>query len=103
MRRNLIREARRRAGISQRELAHRLGTQQPVISRWESGRTSPGHETVERAVRACGFELEIALIPVDDHDLVLIKRELKLLPHERLSRMMKAMSAFDEMGKVAHG
>ena len=98
---NLIREARRQSGISQRELADRLGTKQPVISRWENGRTRPDHESVVRAVRACGYDLQIALVPRDEHDLALIRRELTLLPHERLTRMIDAVRQFNLMGIAA--
>lgn len=36
-----IRAARQRAGLSQRELAARLGTNETSISRWEQGRARP--------------------------------------------------------------
>lgn len=93
----LIVEARRRAGITQRELAKRLGTHQPVVARWEKNRASPDYETVVRAVRACGYDLNVSLSPADDHDLALIRRELRILPHERLSRMVDAVNEIDRM------
>jgi HTH-type transcriptional regulator/antitoxin HipB len=37
----LIRRVRRRAKLSQRELAHELGVSQSAIAKWETGRTSP--------------------------------------------------------------
>jgi transcriptional regulator with XRE-family HTH domain len=57
---DLIREARRRAGLTQTELALRAGTVQPAIARWESGRTAVSLDDVRRLVRLCGFELETA-------------------------------------------
>ena len=84
----LIREARRRAGISQRELAERLRTTQSVVARWESGGTAPSFETVVRAVRACGFELDVHLLPLDEgfeHDWSLADENLSLTPEERLA------------------
>jgi transcriptional regulator with XRE-family HTH domain len=99
----LIVEARKRAGITQAELARRMGTHQPVVARWESGRTQPDLATVQRAVRAAGFELTVALTAGDDHDLTLIRRELKLPPHQRLSAMVSAVRALTGMAAVARG
>lgn len=66
----LVREARRRAGLTQRELAARAGTTQSAIARVESGRTSPSLEQVERLMRLSGFQLLVELAPYDDSDLV---------------------------------
>ncbi len=40
--------ARHRAGLTQAELAARMGTTQPVIARLESGRTLPSMKTIAR-------------------------------------------------------
>jgi transcriptional regulator with XRE-family HTH domain len=101
--RHVIIEARKRARLTQAELAGRLGSHQSVVARWESGRTEPDFVTVVRAVRAAGFEPSIALHPVDDHDLALVRRELALLPHQRLSGMVEAVNAIDRMTRVAVG
>ena len=93
----LIAEARKRAGLTQAELARRLGTHQPVVARWETGRTNPDFVTVQRAVRAAGLELSVAPTEFDDHDVALIRRELNLLPHERLSGMVSAVNALARM------
>lgn len=53
-----MRQARRRAGITQRVLAERLGTDQSVIARWEALVTSPTMESVSAACAACGFDLD---------------------------------------------
>lgn len=37
----LIRRVRRRAKLSQRELAHELGVSQSAVAKWETGRTTP--------------------------------------------------------------
>ena len=49
----LLREARRRAGLTQRELADRLGTTQSSIARMESGVVSPTFATLRSAIEAC--------------------------------------------------
>jgi hypothetical protein len=61
-------------------------------------------ETVVEVVRACGLELEFGLSPADDHDAALIRRELKVLPHERLERMLDAVNTLEKMTAAAdHG
>lgn len=99
----LIVEARKRAGLTQAQLAEGMGTHQSVVARWETGRTTPTCETVVRAVRAAGFDLGVSLSPLDDHDLALIRRELALMPHERLSGMVEAVRALNDMGEAARG
>ena len=59
----LIREARQGAGLSQAALASRARTSQQTIASYESGLKQPGAGTLERIVRACGFELELAPLP----------------------------------------
>ena len=81
---HLVKEARLRAGLTQRELAERLGTRQPVIARWESGAAEPGFATVERALRACGFDLDVAIANRDDDHPRLIEDHLRLTPAQRL-------------------
>jgi purine-binding chemotaxis protein CheW len=57
----LLAEARRRAGISQRELARRAGTSQAAVARIERARQSPSAATLRRLVAACGVDLELGL------------------------------------------
>ena len=53
-----LRYARKKASLSQRELARRAGTTQATISRIEEGVISPRLDTLERLLAACGFQLE---------------------------------------------
>lgn len=53
----LIREARRRAGLTQRQLAQRAGTSHSTLAAYETGSKSPNVTTLDRLVRAAGFEL----------------------------------------------
>jgi transcriptional regulator with XRE-family HTH domain len=57
----LIRSARRRAGITQAELAARAGTSAPTISAYEHGTKQPRADVLLRLLRAAG--LEPALVP----------------------------------------
>jgi uncharacterized protein len=57
----LVREARRRAGLSQEELGRRAGVTQSVVSAYESGARQPSLPTLERLVRAAGCELDVSV------------------------------------------
>lgn len=46
--------ARRKAGLTQREVAERMGTTQSAVSRVESGTAEPSLDFVERYARAVG-------------------------------------------------
>lgn len=59
----LLTEARRRAGISQRELARRAGTSQAAVARIERARQSPSAATLRRLIAACGVDLLVDLPP----------------------------------------
>jgi ribosome-binding protein aMBF1 (putative translation factor) len=56
-------DARVRAGLSQIEVAERMGTTQSVIARLESGRRPPSMRTVERFARAVGGRLIVRIEP----------------------------------------
>ena len=57
----ILTRARKRAGLTQAELARRAGTSQPVISAYEHGRRDPSIETLRRLVRATGAKLELGV------------------------------------------
>lgn len=82
----LVREARKRSGLTQQQLAERAGTTQSAIARLESGRTSPSLEDVQRLMRLAGWELIVELAPFDDSDRVQAKALKKLTPEERAHR-----------------
>ncbi len=52
----LIRERRRRADLTQREIARRIGTSTPYIGHLETGKRHPSEEVVERLADALGFD-----------------------------------------------
>ena len=47
---------RRRAGLTQAQLAARAGIVAPVLSAYERGRREPGADTFLRIIAAAGFE-----------------------------------------------
>jgi predicted nucleotidyltransferase/DNA-binding XRE family transcriptional regulator len=58
----VLREARRRSGLSQAELARRADVAQPVISAYETGRREPGLAMLTKLVEATGHQLQIDLV-----------------------------------------
>jgi transcriptional regulator with XRE-family HTH domain len=81
-----LREARRRAGLSQAELGRRVGKPQSVISRWERGEVEPSLETLRGLIRACGLELTLGLAKYDDSYDLYIGEYLRLSPAQRVDR-----------------
>jgi transcriptional regulator with XRE-family HTH domain len=56
-------DVRNRAGLTQEELARKMGTTQPVVARLESGRSRPSMRTLERLANATGSRLLISFTP----------------------------------------
>lgn len=54
----MVREARRRAGLTQRQLAAKAGIPQETIARIERGRVDPRVTTLDRLLEGCGYGLE---------------------------------------------
>ena len=59
----VIRDVRRRQGLTQAQLAQRAGTTQPVISAYEHGRRDPGYEMLRKLVEAAGERLRVHAAP----------------------------------------
>jgi transcriptional regulator with XRE-family HTH domain len=55
----LIRDVRRRRGLTQAELARRAGTSQPVVSAYEHGHRDPSVTTLRRLIEASGERLRV--------------------------------------------
>jgi transcriptional regulator with XRE-family HTH domain len=96
----LIREARRRAQLTQAELARRTGTTQSGIARWEANRVSPTLETLTEVVRACDLDLVVHLQPNDDHDWTLVEAKQQLTAHQRLEDLESMVDLVNE-GRAA--
>lgn len=56
--------ARSRAGLSQSEVAQRMGTTQSVVARLESGKRPPSMRTVERFAQAVGGHVVLRIEPI---------------------------------------
>jgi transcriptional regulator with XRE-family HTH domain len=81
----LLADARRRAGLTQADLAKRLAITQAAVAQLERSDSNPRLATLDRALRATGVELVVTTRPrratIDEG---LIRQQLELAPAERL-------------------
>ena len=61
-----IHELREKRGLSQRELAERLGTTQSAVARLEAGNVSPSLPTLDKVAEALEVELVVSFVDLDD-------------------------------------
>jgi transcriptional regulator with XRE-family HTH domain len=85
---SLLRRARRRAGLSQRELAARAGTSHATLALYERGTKVPRVDTLDRILRAAGFAPEVVLSARPDGD--------------RSDREAKGRELFEALELAAH-
>src|SRR3954453_18938049 len=77
----LIRRARDEAGLTQAQLAGRLGVTQAALARLESPHANPTIATLERVLRATGRRLDMRLGRVETTvDTTLLREALRLEP-----------------------
>lgn len=96
----LVRRARERSGMSQRELAARASLSQPEIARIETGAQDPRLTTLERLLRGAGFELsaEMRRTPtITGKTLEHMRRLSRLTTEER------SIDATRQLERFAHG
>jgi len=62
------------------------------IARWERDVVQPSFETLRDLVRACGFDLELALVPyeTDRQQEARFRKTLERSPQERVQAMLRA-------------
>ena len=58
-----VRDLRRKAGMTQAQVAAASGTSQPAIAAYESGRKSPTLRTLRRIAHSLGFEVAVSFVP----------------------------------------
>jgi predicted transcriptional regulator len=98
-----LRSARRRAGISQRELAARSGVPQSTIGRIEAGSVDPRVGTLDRLLAACGFDLEVEPRLGQGVDRTQIRQLLKLTPERRLAQAVAGARFLQALRGAARG
>jgi transcriptional regulator with XRE-family HTH domain len=85
---SLIKDARAKAGLSQAQLALRLGVSQAAVAKLEHPSSNPTVETLDRALRATGQRLELEASPWQPSvDETLIAQQLRLSPEQRLAQL----------------
>jgi ribosome-binding protein aMBF1 (putative translation factor) len=58
---DILLKARQEAGLSQAQVAERMGTQAPAVARLATGRHSPSLATLRKYAQACGKTLSLQL------------------------------------------
>jgi transcriptional regulator with XRE-family HTH domain len=86
----VLRQARRRAGLTQRELASRAGVPQSRVAKIESGVIIPRVDTLDRLLEACGEGLESLPRPGRGLDRTGYRELLKVTPAARLEQSAAA-------------
>lgn len=89
----MVRHARRRAGLTQRQLAARAGIPQETIARIERGRSDPRVGTLDRLLEGCGFGLEVMPRLGIGVDRTQINALLDLKPAARLRQALATDAA----------
>jgi transcriptional regulator with XRE-family HTH domain len=96
----MLRMARRRAQLSQRELARRAGVPQATISRIENRVVSPTLDTLDPLIRACGMQLGVVDERGVDVDRSQIRERLAMAPSERLRLAVDAANGVRELRRA---
>lgn len=100
-----LRAARRRAGLTQRQLAERAGTSQAAVARYEGGRTVPDLATLARLLHACGYRLRAEPAPPEPAadpriDRSAIRRLLAMPVPERIRLAVAEGRALDRFDRA---
>src|SRR4051794_1028388 len=85
---DLLAVIRRRAGLTQAELAERAGYGRVTVNRWEQGEQEPSLEALERAAAAAGLALSIDIVVADDSLSSLVEEQVGRAPMERLRAVL---------------
>jgi transcriptional regulator with XRE-family HTH domain len=95
----LLKQARHDAGVTQHQLAMRLGSSQPVVARLERPEANPRWDTLTRALRELGYGIE--LIRLNDAgpklDLEQLRERLAMTPAERLRTFQASQESLDAL------
>ena len=58
---------RKQSGLTQEDLANKMGTQKSNISRLEKGRGNPSWKTLQNYAHACGFKISMNFKEIHAH------------------------------------
>lgn len=98
----LVSEVRRSSGLTQAQLARRLGTSQSAVAQLERRGSNPTVATLDRALRAAGHRLVLTADPDRSSvDETLLARNLRMTPAQRLIAFETAHSEVNELRGLA--
>lgn len=84
----VLRKARLEAGLTQHQLARRLGVTQAALAQLESPRANPTVATLERVLAGTGHRLELRATPAPPEiDVGLLREALRMSPADRLATL----------------
>lgn len=92
---DIVRIARRRAGLTQQQLGERSGHPRETIARWEAGAREPSLAALKSLVEAAGLDLVLNLAERDSTLDDLVADQLERSPVERLARLLPAPAVRD--------
>jgi transcriptional regulator with XRE-family HTH domain len=86
----LLKETRRNAGVTQSELAGRVGVSQAAIAKLEHPDANPTIATLSDTLRAVGRRLVLTTEPLSAGiDATLVFEQLRLTPEQRLAQLAR--------------
>jgi transcriptional regulator with XRE-family HTH domain len=92
----LVRDCRRRAGLTQEQLAIRAGTTKTAISRLEAGHLSPRVETLDVLLLCMGYQLQLQVEPIPPRaDAAQLEAVAGLTPSQRLEHALASQASLD--------
>jgi transcriptional regulator with XRE-family HTH domain len=92
----LIRSCRQRAGLTQEQLAIRVGTTKTAISRLEGDHLSPRVETLEAVLLCMGYELLLQAEPLPPRiDTAQLDAVADLTPSQRLEHALASQASLE--------
>jgi transcriptional regulator with XRE-family HTH domain len=98
----LIRRARLDSGLTQGQLAARLGVSQGAVAQLERAAANPTIATLERALRATEHRLELRLLSAEPSvDLTLLREALLLTPADRIAAAERLVRDADAIAASA--
>jgi transcriptional regulator with XRE-family HTH domain len=100
---SILRNARRHAGLSQRELAARAGVPHSTVGRIEAGLIDPRASTLRALLAACDIDLEAMPLLGRGVDRSQIRERLRLTPAKRIADLAAAAAAVRRIHGRARG
>lgn len=100
---SIVRQARHADGLTQAQLARRLGITQPSVARMEAAGDEVSVATLKRALTALGRGLELhAVAREPSYDETLLHSSLRMTPAERLQYMTDGYARARDFAEAVH-